>query len=53
MENEVHDVAIAKMLPKQSAPHALSSMHAANTRSPYKSHTESGAVYQKMIAQQS
>jgi hypothetical protein len=50
MENVVRAVAIAKMLRRLSAQPALSSKHAAITRSLYKSHMEFGAVFQKMIA---
>jgi hypothetical protein len=50
MENVAHAVAIVKMLQKQYAHPAQSCKHAARTHFRYKSLTEFGAVYLKMIA---
>jgi hypothetical protein len=51
MANADHVVAIARMQRRQSALLAQLSKLAAHTHSQCKSHTESGAVYLKMIAQ--
>jgi hypothetical protein len=50
MVSEVLAVAIAKMPPKRSAPRAQFYSSVAIRRSRFKSHTESGVAYLKMIA---
>jgi hypothetical protein len=50
MENVAHAVEIVKMQQRQSVHHAQYCLHAVHTRSQFKSHTEFGAAYLKMIA---
>jgi hypothetical protein len=50
MANVDHDAAIARMQPRLFAHLARSSLLVAHKLSPLLNHTESGAVYQKMIA---